>query len=226
MVTLDGNDVAQVHRYLDLGAELEICHGPVDVLVADAIRELIAMKPGKPILLAESGAVEPSHSGPFKLYDKDTSGIILHDVLFAPFFAGAAGTGHCWHWDRYVDQNDLWWQFARFAEAVDGLDPASERFQPTRIAHPELRLYALKGKNTTLLWGRDVENSWQSELAKDARPRELRNVTIDLSPVTNLAGATVFAYDPWTAVWTDTEPDGDTITLPSFKRSIVVKITR
>jgi hypothetical protein len=29
---LPGNQVAQVHRYLDLGASLEICHGPVDVL--------------------------------------------------------------------------------------------------------------------------------------------------------------------------------------------------
>ena len=43
------------------------------------------------------------------------TGIILHDVLFAPFFAGAAGPGHCWHWNVYVDRNNLWHHFARFA---------------------------------------------------------------------------------------------------------------
>jgi len=226
MVTLKGNDVAQVHRYLDLGANLEICHGPVDVLTADAIRELTAMKPGKPIVLAESGAVEPSHTGPFKLYDKDKAGIILHDVIFAPFFAGAAGTGQCWHWDRYVEKNNLWWQFGRFAKMVEGLDPAAENLQPMMIANPQLRVYALKGTGTTLVWGRDVQNTWQSELAEGVQPRELKGVTIDMSSAGGLAGATVCIYNPWSDAWTDTRPNGDTVTLPPFKRSIVVKITR
>jgi hypothetical protein len=97
LAMMPGNDVAQVHRYLDLGARLEVCHGPMDVLAADAVRELLAAHPGRPVLLAESGAVEPSHSGPFKLYNQDTNGMLLHDVLFAPFFVGAAGPGHIWH---------------------------------------------------------------------------------------------------------------------------------
>jgi hypothetical protein len=101
-----GNDVAQVHRYLDLGAQLDACKGPMDELAADAVRDLRSFEPHRPILLAESGAVEPSHSGPFKLYEKDKAGILLHDVLFAPFFAGAAGPGHIWHWDEYVDKKN------------------------------------------------------------------------------------------------------------------------
>jgi hypothetical protein len=226
MIRLSGNDVAQVHRYLDLGANLEVCHGPVDVLTADAIRELIAMEPGKPIVLAESGAVEPSHTGPFKLYGKDKAGIILHDVIFAPFFAGAAGTGQCWHWQNYVDQNKLWWHFARFAKVVEGLDPAGETLQPMTINNPQLRVYVLKGRNTTLVWCRDVENSWQQELANGVPPRELKDVTIDLSPAGRLAGAIVRVYDPWKDVWTDVQTDGDAITLQPFKRSIVVKIMR
>jgi hypothetical protein len=68
---LSGNDIAQVHRYLDLGAQLEVCHDAVDVLAADAVRELLNFNPKKPVILAESGAVEPNHSGPFKLYSKD-----------------------------------------------------------------------------------------------------------------------------------------------------------
>jgi hypothetical protein len=224
LVRLDANDVAQVHRYLDLGANLEVCHGPVDVLTADAIRELIAMEPGKPIVLAESGAVEPSHAGPFKLYKKDQAGIILHDVVFAPFFAGAAGTGQCWHWQDYVDQNKLWWQFGRFANVVEGLDPAAEDLRPMMLAHPDLRVYVLKGRNTTLAWCRDVENTWQTELANGVPPRQLREVTIDMSPLGGLAEVIVRVYDPWNDLWTDIEPDGDAITLPAFRRSMVVKV--
>ena len=36
-----GNAFMQAHRYLDPGAELDVCRGPVDVLSADAVRELL-----------------------------------------------------------------------------------------------------------------------------------------------------------------------------------------
>jgi hypothetical protein len=184
------------------------------------------MRPGKPIVLAESGAVEPNHTGPFKLYDSDTAGIILHDVLFAPFFAGAAGSGQCWHWDHYVDKNKLWWHFGRFAQAVDGLDPAAEGFRPMMITHPDLRVYMLRGETMTVVWARDVENTWRSELADQVPPRTLRGAAIDLSPAGGLAGASVRIYDPWTDSWTDTQPAGNEVSLPPFQRSIVVRITR
>jgi len=96
--TMPGNDLAQVHRYLDLGASLDVCKGPMDELAADAVRELLSYRPDRPVTLAESGAVEPRHTGPFQLYAADKEGILLHDVLFAPFFSGAAGTGQIWHW--------------------------------------------------------------------------------------------------------------------------------
>ncbi len=61
------NDVAQVHRYSDLGARWSICHGAMDILAADAIGELINMGVCKPLLLAEGGAVQPKHTRPFAL---------------------------------------------------------------------------------------------------------------------------------------------------------------
>jgi len=61
---IPSNDIAQVHRYPDLGAKLEVCHSPMDVLAADALPTLIQFDSGKPVLLAESGAVEPGHSEP------------------------------------------------------------------------------------------------------------------------------------------------------------------
>ncbi len=219
------NDVAQVHRYLDLGARLEVCHGPVDVLAAEAVRELLAAEPGRPILLAESGAVEPSHSGPFKLYGKDKDGIILHDVLFAPFFAGAAGSGHCWHWDVYVDKNDLWWQFGRFARAIEGIDPAAEQFQPRMVEHERLRVYALVGKATTLLWCRDRESTWQTELAEGVASGEIRGAELKLKGMVPAKQGSVRIYDPWADTWhTGSMGDGQ-LALPSFRRSIVVRVT-
>ncbi|TKJ38212.1 MAG: hypothetical protein CEE38_05485 [Planctomycetes bacterium B3_Pla] len=219
------NDFANVHRYLDLGASLEVCKGPVDVLAADAIRELQNFEPGKPILLAESGAVEPSHTGPFKLYKKDRAGIILHDILFAPFFAGAAGTGQNWHWDHYVAANNLWFQFDRFAEAVRGIDPPAEAFEPIMIDHPRLRIYALKGRHTLLAWCRDRQNTWKTELAEGKPPVVVEGAIISLADVgKELNGAAVDFYDPWSNRWTQVAVKENRVSLPDFTRSIVVKM--
>jgi len=225
LCSIKGNDVAQVHRYLDLGASLEVCHGPVDVLAADAVTTLVQFNSGKPVLLAESGAVEPSHSGPFKLYERDKAGIILHDVLFAPFFAGAAGPGHCWHWDSYVARNDLWHHFARFAQAVKDIDPPAERFRPIRIEHPRLRIYALAGRHTLLAWCRDMQNTWQTELAENKEPERITGQIIRLPTETLPQGFTqVRVYDPWTDSWSEGKIDSGQLSLPAFTRSIVVRI--
>ena len=219
------NDFANVHRYLDLGASLDICKGPVDVMAADAIREIQNFKPGRPILLAESGAVEPSHTGPFKLYQKDQAGIILHDVVFAPFFVGAAGTGQNWHWDHYVAPNNLWFQFDRFAEAVKGVEPPAEAFKPMRLDHPRLRMYALKGKKTLLIWCRDKQNTWQTELAEGKPPAMVRDATVSLSAFgKNWDRAAVSFYDPWSNRWKKGSIKGTAIRLPDFSRSLVIKV--
>lgn len=220
------NDIAQVHRYLDLGAQLEVCHGPVDVLASDAIREIRDFKPDKPILLAESGAVEPGHTGPFELYAKDKAGIILHDVLFAPFFSGSAGAGQIWHWDHYVDRNNLWWQFGRFAEAVKGIDPAAEQFEPLQLPDSQLRIYALKGRNVSMAFCRDKANTWRSELADQESPRTIRNARVDLSGLVSSASKnlTVEIYNPWTNTRSESTIDRGTVILPDFSRSIVVTV--
>lgn len=222
---IPGNDVAQVHRYLDLGAKLEVCHGPVDVLAADAVTTLVQFNCGKPVLLAESGAVEPSHSGPFKLYAQDRAGIILHDILFAPFFAGAAGPGHCWHWDGYVAQNNLWHHFGRFAKSVRDLDPPAEQFRAVRIEHPRLRIYALAGPRMLTAWCRDKENTWQTELAEGRQPERLENQSIDLPAAFIPQGVSrVRIYDLWADKWSDSRLDGGRLSLPPFTRSIVFRI--
>jgi hypothetical protein len=222
---MPGNDLAQVHRYLDLGASLDVCKGPVDVLAADAVRELLGYGPGRPVLLAESGAVEPKHTGPFKLYKTDREGTILHDVLFAPFFAGSAGGGQVWHWDHYVAANDLWWQYGRFAEAVRGIDPREEGFEPRIIEHDRLRVYALEGRNHLLAWCRDARNTWISELQNGEPPERLKGLSLDLRPrLSGKSAKTVSVYDPWTGRWSRIPLQGGRIALPEFSRSIVIRV--
>jgi hypothetical protein len=217
---MPGNDLAQIHRYLDLGAQLEVCKGPVDILAADAIREIAGYDPKKPILLAESGAVEPRHSGPFKLYPADREGMLLHDILFAPFFAGAAGAGQIWHWDAYVARNNLWHHYGRFAEVVKGLDPPAEAFEPAMVKHDRLRVYVLKGKRTTLAWCRDSANDWMSELRDGRKPDVLRNLTVDLGKI---QARRARIYDPWTNKWSRASLRGGKVKLPPFSRSIVIR---
>jgi hypothetical protein len=224
---IPGNDIAQVHRYLDLGAELDVCHGPMDILAADAVTTLLEFKSGKPVLLAESGAVEPRHTGPFKLYAQDRAGIILHDVLFAPFFAGAAGPGHCWHWDSYVAKNNLWHHFGRFAKSVQDLDPPAEGFRPVRIEHPRLRVYALAGRRTLIAWCRDKENTWQTELAEGKQLEQLAGLSIELPAEIIPQGASrIQIYDLWADEWSEGKLDQGRLSLPPFTRSIVFRIER
>jgi hypothetical protein len=218
---LKSNDLAQVHRYLDLGAQLDICKGPVDELAASAIRELVAYNPGKPVLLAESGAVEPRHSGPFKLYKADKEGILLHDILFAPFFSGAAGTGQIWHWDSYVAPNNLWWHFGRFAEVVKGLDPPAEHFVTQLIEQPGVGIYLLEGRHTSLAWIRDARSNWRTELEQGVKPSPVAGLAVALK--NRLKTTRVDAYDPWTGKWSRAKVRSGVVTAPEFTRSLVLR---
>jgi len=203
-----------------------VCKGPVDILAADAVRELLSYRPDRPVLLAESGAVEPRHAGPFKLYAADREGTLLHDVLFAPFFAGAAGGGQIWHWDAYVAANNLWPQFGRLAEVVKGLDPAAEAFEPLMAPHSRLRVYVLRGRHTVLAWCRDSRNSWESELKNGERPEQLSGVNVDLgSLLQGRRPKSVQIYDPWSGRWSEAKLRKGEIGLPPFSRSVVIRLS-
>ena len=112
--------------------------------------------------------------------------MILHDVLFAPFFAGAAGSGHAWWWRVHIERNQIWWQFDRFAEAVKNINPAEEKFEPLMLEHPRLRIYVLKGEKTVLAWLRDINNTWKTELEKGKEPELLQGQTVDFRKFINL----------------------------------------
>lgn len=218
------NDFAQVHRYLDLGAEIEACKGPADVMAADAVRSVRTTGVAKPIILAESGAVEPGHAGPWKLYEQDRVGTVLHDIIFSPFFAGAAGSGQSWHWNFYVDRHDLWRHFGYFAELVKDLDPPAEMFQPGELEHERLRIYTLTGKKTFLAWCRDKDADWRAEL-ETGRVEPLNGAVVDLSALEGGAPqGQVRLYNPWAGNWEDCQLENGKLKLPAILRSTVVRI--
>jgi len=225
MMLMPENEIAQIHRYLDLGAPMEICQAPMDVICSTAIEELLSYHTGKPMILAETGAVEPRHSGPSKYYPLDTAGILLHDVLFAPFFSGSAGAGMCWHWGQYVHANNLWFHFGRFSHAIRGINPIIENFVPKKLETEDLRIYYLEGKTTTMVWLRDKQNTWRTELDAGQPPRELAGINVDLQQLgLTWENTKIAAYDPWTDRWKDLETDTLILHLPTFKRSLVVKV--
>ncbi len=215
LATERGNDFMQVHRYLDLGADLDDCRGPMDVIAASAVREMLDRRPDRPAILAEVGAVEANHAAPSRFYAMDKEGTLLHDALFAAFFAGSAGCGQFWHWDhQYIDGNNLWWHFRRFANAVQGLDPVAEGFRPFYTESKRLRMYGLKGRKTAIVWCRDKRNSWVDELENDRPPECLSNERV---PFRNCK---LDCYLPWE----DRHVTVDAPTLPPFRRSIVVRV--
>ena len=226
VMSLASNEISQVHRYLDPGASLEICRGPVDMLAADAVETLLRISPGKPAVLAEGGATEWRHAGPWVLYPADTEGIVLHDILFTPFFAGAAGAGQAWHWQEYVDPNNLWWHFARFSKAVEGVDPIEQRFVPQRWDTNALRVYALAGCSQCLVWCRDVQTTWKTELVDHIPARRLQDAPISL-PANMDCGWRASAYDPWTQQTADLGfVKNGSLVLPCVKRSIVLRLDK
>lgn len=215
----EDNDYLQVHRYHDPGAPMSVCCGPIDVLCADAIRELRDRSLAKPALLAETGAVKPRHTGCPEIYAKDTEGVLMHDMVFAPFFAGAAGCGQMWHWDgRYVDGNGLWWHLGRFAEAIRGLDPIAEDFRPFRIESAAYRAYGLKGRTTTVVWLRDKRVDALTELG-DGVPAPLNEGW----KLPHRTGGAVDCYLPWENRHVTADSENGKIEIPSFRRSVVLR---
>lgn len=222
---LPDNDLKQAHRYLDQGAQLPVCRGAMDLLCADTIAWLRAHGRNTPALLAEGGAVEPGHAGPSLLYPLDRDGVLLHDILFAPFFAGSAGAGQCWHWDFYIEKNRLWRHFRRFQMAVEGIDPIAERMEPFRSEQQGLRIYGLRGAKHTLLWCRDIASDWKSELVEQ-RPAQMRSGLCLTLPDAQDYQPDAAAFGIWDEQWRMTTATAEGWPLPDFRRSLVLRLER
>ncbi|QYY35449.1 cellulase family glycosylhydrolase [Ruficoccus sp. ZRK36] len=222
--TMRPMDLVQVHRYLDPAAGFTQCQGPADLMCADAVNTLREMAPDLPVILAETGAVEANHSAPAKLYASDTEGLLLHDLIFAPFFSGSAGCGQMWHWDYYVTKHNLWWHYGRFARAIEGFNPAGDGPVHTSVWETDdLRAYGLSGRCQSLIWLRDTSSDWRSEII-DGQPAPLRQPSTFALPDSLPRTQTITCYDPWEDRETVAERTAEGVQLPAFRRSLVLRL--
>lgn len=167
----DACDIKQMHRYLDQGAPYEICRNdPIDLL-RDGTLALIGKN--KPFFVAETGAVNDNHSGPFRFYPFDHDGLLFCDFVYTPIFAGASGCGHIWHWDeRYVEAKNLYSYYSPIKTLCSDIDFAAENFVPEYRQEQGMKILLLKGLHTVIGYIRNSETNWQSQLRdlKEIRP--------------------------------------------------------
>ncbi len=225
MAELDQNEFQQVHRYIDLGSNWYLTKGPMDLLTAEAVRDMLEIAEGKPVVLAETGGVEPRHAGPLKLYEEDFEGVILHDSIFAPFFSGSAGSGQTWHWHHYIAKNDLWYHYGIFKKAIKGINPLNESFEVIYTETPRTRNYVLKGNHTLIAWLRDVESPWLRELQDKIPAETIKDFELHGWRELQLPRevTAVDCYLPWQDKWVNVNVVDGMIMLPDFRRSIVIR---
>jgi len=209
-------DFQQVHRYLDQGASMPICHAdPVEFSIEAVNR---SRRDDKPVILTETGAVNDRHVGPFRYYGCDDDGLIFHDVTYPALFAGAAGSGHIWHWHEYVETKNLWRHFRPLADAFEGVAPDLENFKPEVIPDVQAWILLLRGKTTALAYIRNKSDRWDYVLRDSAAP----NTIVDLNVPVICKSAAVY--------WLMGEKPGEAtvhgggVRIPAFTHGCVLKM--
>ena len=143
---------------------------------------------------------------------------LLHDTLFAPFFAGAAGSGHIWYWDTYVQKNNLWRHFGLFKNAISGFDAAKEKAVPFRADTQSLRVYGLRGTTKSIMWCRDKNSDIHTELRDNIPAKDLDGECVAIGGEFSKARA----YLDWEDKWVNLKIENGRVKLPSFKRSVTI----
>jgi len=227
LFVLPQNDFISLHRYLDPGKKWNQYNKttlPIDQLIYDAMKFAQSHVSNKPIIINEIGAVEANHAGPSHLYPLDTAGVLIHDMIFAPFFCGAAGCGSMWHWDSYVMRQNLWYHYKRFENCIQGIDPVAERFISFTINKNGVRCYGLKGLAKTIIWCRDTSNNWNTELLQQIPATSKNNFSLSISEISNKNFTSAKIYDPWKNVWTILKIKNGQVKFPTFLRSVILII--
>lgn len=123
-----------------------------------------------------------------------------------------------------MERQHLWYHYGRFQNAVEGIDPAEERFTPFTLAKQGMRAYGLKGKNQTMIWCRNAENNWKTEFLQNITPTLKTDFLISLEEIGRTNAHTAKVYDPWKDEWTTVAIKDGIVSIPPFLRSMVVVI--
>ena len=188
----------QIHRYIDQGAPYEICSYPVEMM-KDAISYF--MENNKPVLVAETGAVDDRHSGPFRFYSTDDRGIIFADTVYSPVFFGSCGIGNIWHWDsRYIESKNLYKMYAPIEKVFKNIDFQKEEFEIKDFSCNAAYILALYGKNVQIFYVRNKKDTWQNVLRDLNEPEAIKEIHL---PEDVKNGEIIHIWDDETAILTN-----------------------
>ena len=214
----DKSDFIQIHRYLDQGARYDDCRENMLDVVKGAFEKMTS---DKPLFLAETGAVNNCHSGPFRFYVNDDRGILFADSVYTPVFLKSAGTGNIWHWDeRYVEFKNLYHMFKPIKELVEGVDFENEAFECADLSNERVSLLLLKGKTVTLGYVRNKDDNWKNVLRdlKAADPVESFEFDLD-------GAKAISCYPIWQEDRTTAELNDGIVTLKNIDYGTLFKVS-
>ncbi len=210
----DKSDFKQIHRYLDQGAKFESCtKNPIES-ITEAFN---LVKPeNQPVLLAETGAVNNCHSGPFKYYSCDDEGMIFADSVFTPVFCGSCGCGNIWHWDeRYVESKNLYHLYKPLTKLLNGVDMASEEFVTKDLSNDKAYILILEGKTHILGYIRNKSSDWQN-LFRDLKEKEV----IEELVINNIKNTEIID------IWNDAKTYSDGNKIMNIGHGVFIKARR
>ena len=173
--TIDGNDVQQVHRYLDLGAQLTVCHGPVDVLAADAVAETPRLRREATDHPDRDRRGQAAAHGRLGALSRKTRPACSCTTCSSPRSSAARPA-------RATSGSGARRSIARPLAALRPLQPRHRgpRSAGRRVSARDARtseaagLCARSASGPPLLWCRDTANDWQTELIDGHAPQRSR----------------------------------------------------
>lgn len=178
-------DWLQFHSYFDQGAYYqEITQNPIEA-IKKAVQLLkdYSKKINKKLFLAETGAVNDCHSGPFRYYLSDNKGMILVDTVYTPFFLGCAGPGNIWHWDnRYLASKNHYKYFKPLADTIKDTDFNGDNFTSLDLSTEKFYCFVLKGTTQYIAFIRNKEYAWQ-KILRDNKNAVTSSDVIDFSQI-------------------------------------------
>ncbi len=210
-------DFKQIHSYLDQGAVYEEAReNPIKILKRACREQATEIQP---LLVAETGAVNNNHSGPFRFYSSDDFGLIFADCVYTPLFLGAAGCGNIWHWDgRYMEFKNLYHMYKPFAELTHDINFIEERFEVKDCSNEYAYIQAIEGQKHSLYYIRNKSASWKNVL------RDLNEPTIIEKLELQVDGTAELVH-----IWNDAETleqNENTAIIRNIRNGVFVKVSR
>ncbi len=221
-------DIVMKHEYTDQIASPNRDLG--DRALADFNR-ISSAAPVKPVLMGEFG-----YSTNYEEEISETTGVHLHNGIWATTFAGYAGSGMYWNWDTVLQRYHLWYHFKGLSTFLHGVDlPEYAPFTTLEIKGPDgsagdAVAMVLKA-NDLLLWIRNNEYTAQTLLGEHKYvPSRLEGQTITLQGIPS-GEYTVTWFDTFQAKWMDSETVSTSgkdlvIPIPAFNRDLAAKIVK